>query len=529
MKRLFTLLLICQFSLLFSQNWEWAFSTTGITSKIHTSIGTDNSVYMVAPFADTCRIKGMKITGIPGNANLIFAKFAPNGSIIWTKLISAPFIEAINLVTRGPQVILGGNFVGKLTGLVPDSVSNTKYFFAMYNQNGLLTDYKRENGSGFCLISTFDLSSSGEILAAGVYKGVIDFSGTTYNSGSKYFGFLLRYGPFWSIPVFKHFNQGVIHAAGWKVHSDPYDNIYLQADFSDTLSIAGDSLVVFDPDWADYAHYLLRFDASGKFRKHFITSLYYSHMADFSAHGNAGYTLRFIPFSGCNHCTHGSGISKVTDQDSLKWGRSYGGAYSSGAPNQPPVPSMNYGSLVASPTQAIMSGHYQGPIKVGNDSVFGNGMIIINFDHQGEVLSKTIVSGQLAPLGFSNINDNSLMVTGHYANKVQFGPFVLDSIGQYKGFVAKLNGIPVGLKPNKNIDPDRLDVYPNPVHGIVTIRSPFNNSCEAKVFDVTGREIFSQMSTSSVLELNFSDQSPGIYFLQLRDQQRMVTKKLLVY
>jgi hypothetical protein len=529
MKRFFTLLLICQFSLLLSQNWEWAFNTTGITAKIHTRIAADNSVYMAAPFADTCRVKGMKITGTPGKANLILAKFAPNGNLIWTKIISASFIEPVNLVTRGGDVILGGNFSGKLTGLVPDSVQDMKYFFVSYNQNGLLTDYKRENGTGSCIMSTFDLSSGGEILVAGVYKGAVEFSGTAYNSGSKYFGFLLRYGPFWSIPVFKHFNQGVTHAGGWKVHSDPYDNIYLQADFSDTLNIADDSLVVFEPNVSYYGHFLLRFDASGKFRKHFITSYYYSYMTDFSAHGNAGYTLRFIPFSGCNHCTSGSGVRKVTDQDSLKWARSYGGAYSSGAPNQPPVPAMNYGAYVASQSQAIMSGHFQGPIKVGNDSVFGNGMIIINFDHQGEVLSKTIVNGQVAPHGFSNMNDNSLMVTGTYGNKVLLGPFVLDSIGQYKGFVAKLNSIPVGLKPSKNIDPDHLDVYPNPVHGTVTIRSPFNNSCEAKVFDVTGREIFSQMSTSSVLQLNFSDQSPGIYFLQLRDQQRIVTKKLLVY
>ncbi|MFY7810375.1 MAG: T9SS type A sorting domain-containing protein [Flavobacterium sp.] len=84
------------------------------------------------------------------------------------------------------------------------------------------------------------------------------------------------------------------------------------------------------------------------------------------------------------------------------------------------------------------------------------------------------------------------------------------------------------LKSNgKNSDQNELGVYPNPAtQGKIFITSKNTLTKEITIYDVVGKIVL-QTSISNK-ELNISNIQPGMYLIQIKEGETVVTRKLII-
>lgn len=72
-----------------------------------------------------------------------------------------------------------------------------------------------------------------------------------------------------------------------------------------------------------------------------------------------------------------------------------------------------------------------------------------------------------------------------------------------------------------------LSVYPNPATGdriYITTRS--NSDKDITIFDVLGKKVLQTVLSSK--ELNISSLTPGVYIIQIKEDDSVATRKLIV-
>lgn len=82
--------------------------------------------------------------------------------------------------------------------------------------------------------------------------------------------------------------------------------------------------------------------------------------------------------------------------------------------------------------------------------------------------------------------------------------------------------------PETNEDDDGFSVYPNPFMNDLTVdvlQLRLKENCKIKVYDIFGREIFSQQITTANYKLKTTDWSPGIYFVRIGTVVKKVVKE----
>ena len=79
----------------------------------------------------------------------------------------------------------------------------------------------------------------------------------------------------------------------------------------------------------------------------------------------------------------------------------------------------------------------------------------------------------------------------------------------------------------KPVDSSELGIYPNPVtQGKIYITSKNSLTKEIKIFDVVGKLVFNTSTANK--ELNVSNIQPGMYLIQIKEADVVVTKKLII-
>ncbi|RAR72511.1 T9SS type A sorting domain-containing protein [Flavobacterium aciduliphilum] len=72
-----------------------------------------------------------------------------------------------------------------------------------------------------------------------------------------------------------------------------------------------------------------------------------------------------------------------------------------------------------------------------------------------------------------------------------------------------------------------LSVYPNPTNGDrIYITSKYNYDKDIVIFDVLGKKVLQTLLTSK--ELNISALTPGIYIIQVKENEIIATRKLII-
>lgn len=75
-----------------------------------------------------------------------------------------------------------------------------------------------------------------------------------------------------------------------------------------------------------------------------------------------------------------------------------------------------------------------------------------------------------------------------------------------------------------------LSVYPNPSTGFITINGDFSNSKgNCNIFNALGENVLShEINLSSEFTMNISDLTPGIYFIEINDNNNLYRTKLII-
>ena len=84
-----------------------------------------------------------------------------------------------------------------------------------------------------------------------------------------------------------------------------------------------------------------------------------------------------------------------------------------------------------------------------------------------------------------------------------------------------------GKNAVKNNDSSELGIYPNPAtQGKIFITSKNSLTKEVKIFDTLGKVILE--TSINTKELNISNIQPGMYFIQIKEADVVVTRKLII-
>ena len=85
-----------------------------------------------------------------------------------------------------------------------------------------------------------------------------------------------------------------------------------------------------------------------------------------------------------------------------------------------------------------------------------------------------------------------------------------------------------GISPNTGSEANTFKLYPNPSYnGTVHITTTNNNKAkEIVIYDVFGAIVLKDRITTTFL--NISKLSPGVYVLQITEEQKVMTRKLVV-
>ena len=162
-----------------------------------------------------------------------------------------------------------------------------------------------------------------------------------------------------------------------------------------------------------------------------------------------------------------------------------------------------------------------------NKSILFLTFLITPLIHHAQSLTPFVVSA--AGGCYSNASAQLSFTTGEMTmvNTLAFGNFILT-----QGFQQPFD-FSVFISENENIDFE-FNVFPNPNHGSFSfyINSKTSAALKLTIYDAIGKAIlrkkFDVDSGAQYYQLQLSEASEGIYFLELLTDQNKLTKKIQI-
>ena len=195
---------------------------------------------------------------------------------------------------------------------------------------------------------------------------------------------------------------------------------------------------------------------------------------------------------------------------------------------------------------AYITGGFGGNVTFGTynlNSTTGGYLFAVKYDTSGTVLwAKNGGAGAYAYAVSNSItadeNGNCYIIGEFFgysmSNTVSFGSTILTSanINTDDIFIVKLGGNTVSISEN-NLD-NVINVFPNPTRGVFQMQigngqSAIGKEYKIEIYNVLGEIVLDLPITLSTNQpINLSSQPDGVYFLQLKTTDGIVTKKVMV-
>nr|WP_319399821.1 autotransporter-associated beta strand repeat-containing protein [uncultured Carboxylicivirga sp.] len=157
------------------------------------------------------------------------------------------------------------------------------------------------------------------------------------------------------------------------------------------------------------------------------------------------------------------------------------------------------------------------------DQIVANGTVTLNGDLNFKKLRGTFSAGQ----SYSIINATEItgQITGITPEYPAEGLF-WDLSELYTTGVIKITDTPTAIAPVESND--QIHVYPNPVKNIINIKLDNSlNKADIEIRDVSGRLVKKMKSNSNIFNIEFSNQSNGIYFISIKQNDEIFIKKVV--
>jgi Secretion system C-terminal sorting domain len=542
MKKFYIVFLILLSTKLLAQPaCQWAYIPIG-TSAYHNI--TNSSIDANGSIVQTGRITGIADmdpgTGSTDTAfsyigyNYYVSKINSNGHLIWIKYFQlnglATMFDFMGLqVNSNNEIIVVGNFFGSvdfdLSATGVDTLRShfptyPDYFVAKYDSSG---NYLWAFNIGNPTTSNIEVQSvtiqpNNDIVITANPNGTVDVdpSATVHNSiggNANIICYDSNGNYLWNSNISTQYS----YANNYKsLDGDAVGNNYL-------LTVGYYELTVnkFDNTGARLWDKTLGDFSSGS-RVTPQSVLVDKSNGDFYIAGTFDNTVDFDPGSGVtnlisNNISYQDGfIARYDSSMNLIWVNYYAGNISFG----------DY-SLDFSGNDIIAAGNLKGTINFGNGITFSSPTqstpFYIKFDNSGTVLNGYMLNGFGSYNTINATGNQSFVASGYVGGTIDMDPTsgtVTLSATNAGGFNAVYGTVPTAITEiNKN---NSLSVFPNPATNFLVVETKANSI--AKLFDINGREIFSQnINANSKNSLDVSEIANGLYLLNVGNDFQKVS------
>jgi Zn-dependent metalloprotease len=95
------------------------------------------------------------------------------------------------------------------------------------------------------------------------------------------------------------------------------------------------------------------------------------------------------------------------------------------------------------------------------------------------------------------------------------------------GWQASYYSLVTGI--NEQLSMSSFGIYPNPNNGNFMLKSPVNTTYSVLIYNTLGEVVYSQKNSSStLLDIDLTKQSTGIYFIQINSDSKFFSKKIII-
>jgi hypothetical protein len=539
-----------------AQDCLWAKSAGGTPMDVGNSVCTDASgnVYVTGYFtAPTINFGTFTLINSNNSgyySDIFIVKYGIDGTVLWAKSEGGFYgdnAESICIDTNGNFYITGSFSsdsitIGSITLFNAFISSNTgDVFIAKYTPNGTVLWAKSAGGNNYDYGQSVSIDISGNVYMSGNFISPSIIFGTTNLTNEDTLGnssdiFIIKYATdgtlLWSKSVGGNGNDNAE-----SVSTDANGNLYINGYFfsptitfgTTTLSNAGNDDI-----------FIVKYNSDGTVlwaKSIGGTGYDYSNSVAIDANGNAFLTGSFsspvITFgtTSLSHVGYGDiFIAKYTPEGTVIWAKSAGGT------------SYDYGQSVSTDISGnvYMSGNFRSPsiafgtttlVNVGNlDNIF-----IAKYSTDGNGLwAKSVgVGGNNVYYGSfvsSDSSSNVYIIGTFFSPSITFGSTTLanaDNSGDYSDFfIAKYSGVSTGII--ESLTNNQLIVSPNPTNSSITLAMPNLKNSNVSITTLTGKEVGSYTTqNTSTQTIDISHLASGVYFVSLKSEEGMVTKKII--
>jgi hypothetical protein len=549
MKKLTLLLLLNLFLLVFNASaqsppWQWGYSAGGPGNDLGYGISTDafGNSYVTGRFNATDSFGSFTVSSY-GGPDIFFAKYNSAGTCLWVRHAGSTYtIDPYGDEGRGAAIDRFGNcyFTGNChqnSVFGNDTVNPASHreiylvkmdssgnFLWVRTASGVSNNYSfgvATDQSGYAYIVTY-------LGAAGVSFGsyVVSPGGTA----------VIKYDPNGNVVYAASVSDGAMTASGIDV--DLVGNAYITGNFSTVVHInsvtytcSGNQdyiTVKLHPTGAvDWARQIFTDSASYSW----INAVAVDDKLNVYVTGGYSGSIQFASSTLMGNSINDAEmfIAKYDSSGNEIWGKTSAEVAAFG------------GDAAGTGITCDQFGHIYVVGSRNDDFTFGScssvadggHTFVMKLDSTGTCFFCRSSSGfnpGAIGQGISVDGIQSAYITGYSKAPVSFDAYTTIWHGGEDMFIAKIGGIVEGLD-NAVAENSSFVIYPNPAHGGFTLqlnRELKMEQGELKIYDITGRCVYSKPIRNQESEIINQNFSPGIYFVKVSDGEQSETKKLII-
>jgi hypothetical protein len=534
-----------------SQTFGWAKGEGLWAYDYGMGIANDNAgnVYVAGKYEMAANFSGTTLpcSGVPDcNHDLFLAKYTAGGALTWVKTAGGSLGDyAHGLACDGSNYLYvsgemeGAGHIISFPGstVTLSAKGDNDILLAKYDLNGNLIWAKSEGGhySEKSLGVTYD--NAGNVYMCGYYKDTCKFGGTTtiYGAGDSDM-FIAKYDANGNF-------QWVRKAGGpgrdemKEIKCDANGNVYVCGFYSNGAVFGSQTYSVSSGSY--YDAFVAKYSSAGNLEWVTTAGGDYDEVAWGITTDNAG--LIYITgefnasamFGSTQLITSGNADVFIACYDAngnTLWAKRAGG----------PLIDRARG-IGTDGTNFFITGQFGASAGFGSTNVTAvdsSDVFFASFNNSGNFMSATSVGGiadSVETLGYESgvaicaDGMGNVYATGGLLDGGTFGTTAVTNYERTDVFVTQLTQM-VGIN-NLSASPKNIHIYPNPGTGLFTVDlSQFTNQkIDLCILNCLGQTIEPKLSRiSSKINVDISSMENGIYFVELKDSEKVITTRKIV-